>query len=296
MPYLGKAARRRGGDALRRREFRLAKTTLMVMALMSAIMVGVSNRDDVVQAQRLESVLVSITADGATRQERTVQTTVGATLKEAGMVVGPKDRVTPATNERVRDGLDITIVRVKESIEAETAYIAFDTAKTFSRGLRPGQTKEVKVGVNGEKKVYYRVRYEDGVQVSKTKVSAIVVRKPVDRVVSIGSKGRYTSRGVYRTSKVMKMVATAYDPGPRSCGKYANGRTANGMRAGYGVVAVDPSVIRLGTRLYIEGYGDAIAGDTGSSIKGNRIDLGFDTYAQAIRFGRKVVAVHVLEE
>ncbi|MCX8053988.1 MAG: 3D domain-containing protein, partial [Armatimonadetes bacterium] len=106
----------------------------------------------------------------------------------------------------------------------------------------------------------------------------------------------YTSRGEFRTRRVLTMHATAYDPGPRSCGRYATGRTACGLQAGYGVVAVDPRVIPLGTHLYIEGYGHAIAGDRGRAIKGNRIDLGFSTYKEAIRFGRKRVTVHVLRD
>ena len=91
------------------------------------------------------------------------------------------------------------------------------------------------------------------------------------------------------------MVATAYDPGPRSCGRYASGWTAIGMRAGKGVVAVDPSVIPLGTRLYIEGYGPAVAGDVGRAIKGRRIDLGYGTYREAIAWGRRTVRVYVLD-
>ncbi len=86
----------------------------------------------------------------------------------------------------------------------------------------------------------------------------------------------------------MVMIATAYTPG-HGCGTI----TATGMRARYGVVAVDPRVIPLGTHLYIEGYGEAIAADTGSAIKGVRIDLCFDSLAQARAFGRRKVVVHI---
>ncbi|MBI4733746.1 MAG: 3D domain-containing protein [Rubrobacteridae bacterium] len=66
------------------------------------------------------------------------------------------------------------------------------------------------------------------------------------------------------------------------------------MRAQKGVVAVDPRVIPLGTRLYIEGYGEAIAADTGGAIKGNRIDLCYNTPGECFKFGRQTVKVHVL--
>jgi 3D (Asp-Asp-Asp) domain-containing protein len=67
------------------------------------------------------------------------------------------------------------------------------------------------------------------------------------------------------------------------------------LRIGYGLAAVDPSYIPLGTRLYIEGYGHAVAGDTGGSIRGNRIDLGFDSKSEADRFGTRTVVVHILD-
>lgn len=286
----------KGGDVVHRREFRLARTITTFAAILSVGVMGAANRDDVVQAQRLATVLVVIQADGAQRQVRTAQTTVGATLEEAGIEVGTNDKVLPSATVRPREGMKIAVVRVKEVIESETEPIAFNAVKTFTQALRPGVVTETKAGVRGEKLIHYRVRYENGKPVSRTPISAVVVRKPVDRVVSIGSRGRYTSRGEFRTRRVIRMQATGYDPGPRSCGKYANGTTACGLQAGHGVVAVDPRVIPMGTKLYIEGYGYAVAGDRGRAIKGNRIDLGFNTYQEAIRFGRKSVVVHILQE
>lgn len=89
------------------------------------------------------------------------------------------------------------------------------------------------------------------------------------------------------------MKASAYEPGPRSNGKWA-GTTTLGIPPRYGIVAVDPRFIKLGSLLYVEGYGFAYAADTGGAIKGNRIDLCFATEAQCQRFGRQVVTVHVL--
>lgn len=83
------------------------------------------------------------------------------------------------------------------------------------------------------------------------------------------------------SGKVMMMVATAYCPLEPGLDE----STASGMRATKGVVAVDPRVIPLGTRLHVEGYGNCIAGDTGSAIKGNRIDLCFDTLEEMNDFG-----------
>ena len=91
------------------------------------------------------------------------------------------------------------------------------------------------------------------------------------------------------------MAATGYSPDPRECPRSSHGRTATGLKAGYGIVAVDPHVIKMGTRLYIEGYGYAIAADKGGAIKGMRIDLGHETHGEALRIGRRTVRVHILE-
>lgn len=93
----------------------------------------------------------------------------------------------------------------------------------------------------------------------------------------------------------MTMNASAYDPSAGR-GRNATFRTATGMRAAYGVVAVDPRVIPLGTHVYVEGYGFAIAADTGGAIKGNRIDLCMPTDRECRIFGRRPVKVHILKK
>jgi 3D (Asp-Asp-Asp) domain-containing protein/peptidoglycan hydrolase CwlO-like protein len=89
------------------------------------------------------------------------------------------------------------------------------------------------------------------------------------------------------------MVATAYYAG--GGGLNGNGITATGLRARKGIVAVDPRTIRLGTRVFIEGYGEAIAADTGGWIKGNRIDLCFDSLEECYRYGRRKIYVYLVE-
>lgn len=98
--------------------------------------------------------------------------------------------------------------------------------------------------------------------------------------------------GTIRRFRLLTMSATAYCPN-RCCGS-AYGRTATGRKAEYGIVAVDPRVIPLGTALYVDRYGFAIAADTGRKIKGTRIDLCFPTHREASRFGRKTVKVLVI--
>ena len=94
--------------------------------------------------------------------------------------------------------------------------------------------------------------------------------------------------------KIIDMEATAYSDDVISQGIWV-GQTASGMKPKEGIVAVDPSVIPLGTELYVEGYGDALAGDTGGAIKGNRIDLFMNSRGQALAYGRKNIKVRIKE-
>ena len=93
-----------------------------------------------------------------------------------------------------------------------------------------------------------------------------------------------------RYSRSLSMVATAYTRYDEGCGNY----TASGNLLHKGLVAVNPNIIPLGTRLYITGYGYAVADDTGGDIKGNRIDLAFEGRAEAFQFGVQRVTVYII--
>lgn len=93
--------------------------------------------------------------------------------------------------------------------------------------------------------------------------------------------------------KVLSMTATAYAPGVLDNGHW-NNLTYMGGTIHHGVAAVDPSVIPMGSKLWIEGYGEALAVDQGSAIKGNRIDLAFDNRQDALDYGIKNLKVYVL--
>lgn len=94
------------------------------------------------------------------------------------------------------------------------------------------------------------------------------------------------------SGRTITMRSTAYTSDPSENGGYST--TAMGTAIRYGVAAVDPNVIPLGTRLYIEGYGYARAEDTGGAIKGNKIDLVFGSKSQSNNWGRRTVRVTIL--
>ncbi|BAL81901.1 hypothetical protein SELR_01930 [Selenomonas ruminantium subsp. lactilytica TAM6421] len=99
-----------------------------------------------------------------------------------------------------------------------------------------------------------------------------------------------TEMGMMAYSAAYTMEATAYLPTDGS----GTGMTAMGIPAQRGVVAVDPRVIPLGSRVYIPGYGVAIAADTGGAIRGQKVDLCMETYGECMNFGRRSIEVYVL--
>ena len=108
-----------------------------------------------------------------------------------------------------------------------------------------------------------------------------------------GSKA--TSRGSSNRKLLGTFEATAYDDSPESQGKWVGKTATPGLKPQVGVIAVDPRVIPLGTKLYVEGYGKCLAGDTGGAIKGHRLDLFFNTKSEVKNWGRKKVKVYKLD-
>lgn len=115
--------------------------------------------------------------------------------------------------------------------------------------------------------------------------------QPLTEQMTPDSKNLLTPPQNYK--RVIDMKATAYAPGPLDNGKW-NNQTYVGGIVEHGIAAVDPSVIPMGTKLWVEGYGEAIANDQGSAIKGNRIDLAFNNRNEALDYGIKQVKIYVL--
>jgi len=233
-------------------------------------------------------VTVTLRLDGQERQISTDAVCVAELVASQGIALGPQDETTPELNAALSDGMRVVVKRVTHATLKRRIELPPPTVTRVDK--RVGRAIVLHPGEVGLADAVVEVEYRDGVEISQRVVSKSVIRKPTAKIVVVGSQ-KLPSRG----GQMLMMEATGYDPGPRSCGKYASGRTAIGMKAGKGVVAVDPRVIPLGSHLYIEGYGKAVAGDVGSAIKGRRIDLGFDTYAEAIKWGRRTVRVQILK-
>ncbi len=172
--------------------------------------------------------------------------------------------------------------------------IPHGTEYKFDRTMAPGRVRKVQAGKNGEvRTVFEVVRDAAGERIALRQIS-VAKTAPVTELYGMGKAGHATSRGSFTRAKVKTMEATAYLP---SAGrKNPTFKTRMGLPAKFGVVAVDPRVIPLGTLVFVEGYGFAIAADTGGAIKGNKIDVCLHDPRAARQWGRRKVTVHVFNE
>ncbi|MFH1676092.1 MAG: 3D domain-containing protein [bacterium] len=238
-------------------------------------------------------VLISDAGQPATCIMSTSQT-VCDLLDETGIGIGPLDRITPSPDSPIRENLEVRITRVKiVDITSEREVkpgVIFKADPEMPRG----RVDEINPGSPGVIEDITRVYFKNGQETVRHSLGSRTIVEPVGCVLKIGTRALpgLASRGG-QAHRVISMIATAYDPGHASCAPYDDGYTATGRKATKGVCAVDPSVIPLGTQLWIEGYGYAIAADTGGDIKGNRIDVCFDSRDEAIKWGRRTVLVYL---
>jgi len=199
-----------------------------------------------------------------------------------------------SSSSKPEPNMRIKVNSVKEVSETKKEDIPFETVVVENDELEVGKERVTAEGLNGQKETEIKTVYVGGKVSSITESEPVIVKEAVSKVIEKGTKKPEpvvptvkTNNGDFKISKELSMKATAYTA--------TGNRTASGMMARVGVVAVDPRVIPLGSKLYIEGYGYAIAGDTGGAIKNNRIDLFFNTERECVNYGVKNnVKVYVL--
>lgn len=225
---------------------------------------------------------------------------VSVEAAEVSALVNQGNGYNASTERKVADYLQKNDTAAEESVNVITEEIPFETAYIGTDTLFEGEEVTTQEGVNGVKKVT-TVNKIVGGKVVDVVISEEIVTEPVNAVVKIGTKEKTTVVEGQEPigldySRVITMDATAYCPCSICCGKWANGYTATGMKAGYGIAAIDPKTIPYGTKLYVEGYGYCVAGDTGGAIRSDRIDLCHNSHAEALAsgFGHKMVKVYIL--
>lgn len=266
-----------------------------------------SDPHEVMATALVKQKAVTILVDGEELTTHLTAKTVAEALAEAKVTLGEYDRVTPAIDSQLEDKQKIVVTRVTKEEVVEYERIYFQEVRRANTTLELGVTRTVQQGKEGKKAQYYEVVYEDGQAVSKSLLRSEVVQPKVDRIVEYGTIGTLSRGGnTYRFTKVITVTATAYTAGPESTGKSPGhpmyGITFSGLPVQVGHIAVDPKVIPLLSQVYIEGLcnysaqfeGKYLATDTGSAIKGNKIDIYFENVEDARRFGIRKMKVYVL--
>ena len=223
-----------------------------------------------------------ITADGKTRKYRTLANTVSEALKDKNVKVGRNDIVEPWLDELLTKDMKIVIKRVKIKEETKEEKIEFKTVTKDDSSLDEGTTKVVTEGVEGKAKVTYKVTYVDGVESSRSEISRETLTAAVDNVVANGTRINFDGQSY---SRKLVVKAYAYHTG--------GGWTAMSTPARVGEIAVDPSVIPLGSEVYIEGVGARRAEDTGGDIIGNTIDIYMGSEAECESWGVRYVTIYI---
>ena len=135
--------------------------------------------------RRLE---VSVTADGSTKKFLTEADTVKELLSQEGITLGKRDKIKPKLSKNLKEGMKITVKRVDVRKDVKTETVAFQTQIKKSKDMFVGTSKVTRQGVDGEKKVTYRVTYVDGKEEERKAVKEKVTKKPVDKIITQGTK------------------------------------------------------------------------------------------------------------
>ncbi|HOG46428.1 MAG TPA: ubiquitin-like domain-containing protein [Anaerolineae bacterium] len=225
------------------------------------------------------SLPVTLLADGQIRQTRTRAVTVGDLLQEEGVTLREMDYTRPAAEDPIAPDMRITVVRVRESDVVEQESIPYEEEVRGNPELEIDQHRVENFGSPGIFKRSLKVRYENDIEVSRTLDREWVERPPMNRIVSYGTKiverQLETPEGTITYWRKLRMRASSYTAA--TSGKTRDhpeyGITRVGWQARKGIIAVDPRVIPLFTKMYVPRYGQAVAADTGGLILGMHIDL-----------------------
>jgi uncharacterized protein YabE (DUF348 family) len=246
---------------------------------------------------RIKLALHLTLVDGGKEQQVwSTSATVADFLTQQGIKLNEFDRVEPSLSETLQKDGVINVIRVEKVTDVVEEPIQFAVITKKDEGLEKGKQVTVTEGKQGIVSKEYEVVLENGKEVSRKIIGEQKLREKLDKVVAVGTKELdiQVSRGA-ETGTEFYVNTTAYTAYCNGC----SGRTATGfdLRANPGakVIAVDPRVIPLGTKVYVEGYGYAVAADTGGAIKGHKIDVFFPTKAEAFRWGVRKVKIKILQ-
>jgi 3D (Asp-Asp-Asp) domain-containing protein len=273
------------------------------------------------------TVTLTVVVDGKSRRAKVpAELNVFQALGEAEVELEKLDRVYPDPKTPVREGLTVRVDTVREKLEERSEAVAGGFKVQLTTQIAPGREQLLQYAKSGSATVSYKAIYVGGKFVRRTFVSREVEVPAQDKILAVGVDSRFMPHAIpyhkryaraYQMQRQLsarsgsprdRMAATemstlrpvktfiahtsGYSAGP--AGGSLGNWTATGMRCVRGAVATDPRVIPLGTKMYIEGYGYAFACDTGGAIKGNRIDLAFNSPRECFQHGRRKQRVWIL--
>lgn len=234
---------------------------------------------------------VSLTVGGQKLGDfKTTKTTVDQFLKERNVVLGQWDQMNAKPDQKITNNMNIIIDKVEEHVTKEVKKIPHEVEEKKDDKLLKGEKKVETKGKDGREVFMVTTLFKNGQPVlkdGKPVVKRTLVEKvePVKEVVLLGTKEEEQKKteGLPEGSPIV-FESTCYS---------IHGKTASGTNTRVGVIAVDPNVIPLGTKVYVEGYGWATAEDTGGAIKGKIIDVWKPTNEQCVQWGRRNVKVWI---
>ncbi|GGE84554.1 G5 and 3D domain-containing protein [Priestia taiwanensis] len=230
---------------------------------------------------------MTLDVGGQKEQVWSTSTTVADFLNKKQVTLNELDRVEPALDEVVTENSIIKVIRVEKVTDVVEEPISYSVVKQSDANLDSGTEKVLTQGENGLKQKTVEIVKENGKEVSRTVMSEQVTKNPKNQVVAAGTRQGSVARE-------MVVEATAYAASqPGNQGLTAGGYNIQ-KNPGMKLIAVDPRVIPLGTKVWVEGYGYAIAGDTGGAIKGNKIDVLLPSIKEVYQWGRKKVTIKIL--
>jgi uncharacterized protein YabE (DUF348 family)/3D (Asp-Asp-Asp) domain-containing protein len=250
---------------------------------------------------------VGVVVDGQHQTLYTLANTVADVVNVLGMELGPEDTVSPPLDTPIVPGLDVEIRTVRTVNEVAEEPIQPHIITTYDPEMSEGDTQLVE-GVPGLRRVTYALVVRNGVRDSNREIIAQeTLREPVPTTRIVGTKPRPGSSkptidvagdgAPTAYSRRLHVRATWYnlDHGAFPPDSPHYGTTASGVKAGWGTCAVDPSVIPLGTRFYVPGYGWCTALDTGALVIGHHIDIFFPNEVGDPGWGEQYIDIYIVD-
>ena len=232
---------------------------------------------------------VKVQVEGKEYVYNTIDATAGEVIDALGIKLDSSDLVNFELDEKVKKDDVIIIQRVSVDFVVEQVKTNFDVKYVADDTMPVGSTKVTQKGQKGLVEKTYLAVYVDGEEISRTLTESKTVQKKKDKIIHYGTKILSgVPEGLEYKEKFTKVRAVSYYYSTQRRGVY-------GLQCAYGTCAVDRKLIPLGSLLYIEGYGYAVANDVGTSIKGKTVDLYMERLGQCGIWGARWTTVYVLE-